>query len=173
MKARAYSHTGITVKSLKEFVTFYADVFGARLIGVSPAEPERVRAFFGVDHEEPQCTNGWLRLPGGGILEIFEFEPQEAAQPVVWNRVGLTHIGIDVVNTRKWHDELVKKGVEIVTEPETSPRGHSFFFAKDCDGNLIELIDLGYKYHLLKWLGAFAGWLFKRGSTKPYYEYKG
>jgi catechol 2,3-dioxygenase-like lactoylglutathione lyase family enzyme len=155
---------------MKEFVSFYADVFGCRLIGVTPADPERVRTFFGVDAEAPECDIGWLRTPGGGILELFEFKPHQPAVEVPWNRIGLTHFGFDVVNTRKWHDYLVRKGVEIVSEPEGSPRGHTFFFARDCDGNLIELMDLGYKYHLLKWLGGFAGWLFRRGMNKDYYE---
>ncbi len=169
MKARSFSHTGITVRDFDKFVSFYAEHFGARLVGVGDTPPERVRAFFGVDAEMPECKIGWLRLPGGGILEIFEFKPHEPAEPVVWNRVGLTHIGIDVRNTRKWHDYLVGKGVEIVSEPEASPRKHTFFFAKDCEGNLIELIDLQVKYLPLRWLGWLAGWLFRRGMYKHHY----
>ena len=73
-------------------------------------------------------------------------------------------------NLQKWYDRLVEKGVEVVTKPERSPRGHSFFFAKDCDGNLIELMDLGYMYYVLGWLGALGGWLFRRGMYKQYYR---
>ena len=39
----------------------------------------------------------------------------------------------------------------------------------DCDGNLIELMDLGYMYHVLRWLGPLGGWLFRRGMYKQYY----
>ncbi len=169
MRARSFSHTGVTVADFDKFVQFYADTFDARLVGVGGSPSERVRTFFGVDAEEPQCKIGWLRLPGGGMLEIFEFTPQEPAEEIVWNRVGFTHIGIDVKNTYKWHDDLVKKGVEIVSEPEQSKHGHTFFFAKDCDGNLIELIDLRARYLPLKWLGWFAGWLFRRGMYKKHY----
>ena len=38
----------------------------------------------------------------------------------------------------------MSKGVECVSKPERSPRGHTFFFARDVDGNLIRLIHLGY-----------------------------
>ena len=169
MKARSFSHVGITVSDFQKFVTWYADIFGARLVGVGDSPPDRVRTFFGVDHPEPQVTIGWLRLPGGGILEIFEFKPHQEPEHVPWNRVGLTHIGVDVINTRKWHKWLVENGVEIVSQPEASPRHHTFFFAKDCDGNLIELIDLQFKHYPLKWLGAFAGWLFRRGMYKKWY----
>jgi len=169
MKARSFSHTGVTVADFDRFVQFYADNFGARLVGVGKSPSERVRTFFGVDAEEPQCKIGWLRLPGGGMLEIFEFTPQEPAEEIVWSRVGFTHISIDVKDSFKWHDFLVKKGVEIVEEPQQSKHGHTFFFAKDCDGNLIEIIDLKIRYPLLKYLGWFAGWLFRRGRYKKHY----
>ena len=44
----------------------------------------------------------------------------------------------------------MSKGVECLSRPERSPRGHSFFFAKDFDGNLIEMMDLGYMHHVLE-----------------------
>ena len=72
-------------------------------------------------------------------------------------------------NLRKWHDHLVSKGVEIVTRPERSPRGQSFFFVRDFDGHLIELMDLGYMYHVLNWLGPLGGVSFRRGMYRQYY----
>ena len=49
MKARSFSHSGITVSDFNRAVRFYWDVFGCPLVGVSDAPPERVRGFFGVD----------------------------------------------------------------------------------------------------------------------------
>ncbi len=170
MKARSLSHTAITVANFDRFVQFYAEHFGCRLVGVSDSDPARVRTFFGVDAEEAKCKIGWLRTPGRGMLEIFEFTPQQAAHEVVWSRVGMTHISFDVKNSYKWHDYLVKQGVEIVSEVEKSKHGHTFFFARDCDGNLIELIDLKYRYLLLKYLGWLGGWLFRRGMYKKHYR---
>ena len=83
--------------------------------------------------------------------------------------MGLTHISFNVRNTQRWYDYLISKGVECVSKPERSPRGHTFFFAKDFDGNLIELMDLGYMYHVLKWLGPLGGWIFRRGMYGKYY----
>lgn len=170
MKARSFSHTGVTVADFDTFVQFYADNFGCRLVGVGDSDPARVRAFFGVDAEEPQCKIGWLRTPGGGMLEIFDFRPDLPAEEVEWSRVGLTHISFDVKDCYRWHERLKANGVEIVSGVEESDHGHSFFFVKDCDGNLIELIDLRYRYPLLKWLGWFAGWLFRRGMYKEHYR---
>jgi catechol 2,3-dioxygenase-like lactoylglutathione lyase family enzyme len=170
MRARSFSHVGITVSDFNRFVQFYWDVFGCPLVGVADTPPERVRSFFGVDAPAPSCKIGWIRVPGGSILEIFEFRPQLGSQPIPWNRVGLTHFSFNVRNTQRWYDYLVSKGVECVSKPERSPRGHTFFFARDCDGNLIEMIDLGYMYFVLQWLGPLGGWLFRRGMYKKYYE---
>lgn len=142
-------------------------------MGVSDTPSDRVRSFFGVESGQPTCKIGWIRVRGGAVLEIFEFRPSRSATEIKWNRVGLTHISFNVRNTQKWYDYLVAKGVECVSRPERSPRGHSFFFAKDIDGNLIELMDLGYMHHVLNWLGPLGGWLFRRGMYRRYYELPG
>ena len=170
MKARSFSHVGITVSNFNAAVKFYWDIFRCPLVGVADQPSDRVREFFGIDADAPTCKVGWIRVPGGGVLEIFEFDPQKLSVDVTWNRVGLTHISFNVRNTKKWYDYLVTKGVECVSKPERSPRGHMFFFAKDMDGNLIELMDLGYMHYVLNWLGPLGGFLFRRGMYKHYYE---
>jgi catechol 2,3-dioxygenase-like lactoylglutathione lyase family enzyme len=179
VRARSFSHVGITVSSFEKAVQFYWNVFGCPLVGVADTPSDRVRSFFKVDgtslgdtasgEASPRCKIGWIRVPGGATLEIFEFTPQLPLQTGPWNRVGLTHVCFDVRNTDRWYAYLQRKGVECVTRPERSPRGHTFFFCRDFDGNLIELIDLGHMYHVLKWLGPLGGWLFRRGMYKPYY----
>ncbi len=172
MRARDFSHVGITVSDFNKAVKFYWEVFGCPLVGVSDAPPERVRAFFGVgaDHPAPRCKIGWIRVPGNAVLEIFAFEPKLPPAEIPWNRVGLTHFSFNVRNTHKWHDYLVSKGVQIVSKPEQSPRGHWFFFVRDFDGNLIEMIDQRRMHYVIKWLGPLGGFLFRRGMYKKYYE---
>jgi catechol 2,3-dioxygenase-like lactoylglutathione lyase family enzyme len=178
MKARSFSHVGITVSNFNRAVKFYWEVFGCPLVGVADTPPDRVRTFFGVAPDPaagvgaaaPSCKIGWIRVPGGGVLEIFEFQPQQPAVTIPWNRVGLTHISFNVRHLQRWYDYLVRQGVECVSRPERSPRGHSFFFVRDFDGNLIELMDLGYMYYVLGWLGPLGGWLFRRGMYRRYYE---
>lgn len=172
MRARSFSHVGLTVSDFDRAVQFYWDVFGCPLVGVADSPPDRVRGFFGVEGDAPRCKIGWIRVPGGGVLEIFHFEPKQAAIPVAWNRVGLTHFSFNVRNLPKWHAYLQSKGVECLGPPERSPRGHSFFFARDVDGNLIEMMDLGHMYYVLGWLGPLGGWLFRRGRYRAYYGEK-
>jgi catechol 2,3-dioxygenase-like lactoylglutathione lyase family enzyme len=170
MKAQSFSHVGLTVRDFNRTVQFYWEVFGCPLVGVADTPPARVRSFFKVDGPAPACKIGWIRVPGGATLEIFEFQPQLPPEAFPWNRVGLTHISFNCRNTHKWHDYLVSKGVECVSRPEQSPRGQWFFFCKDPDGNLIEMIDLRHMYYVLGWLGPLGGWLFRRGMYKKYYE---
>jgi catechol 2,3-dioxygenase-like lactoylglutathione lyase family enzyme len=174
MRVRSFSHAGITVSDFNKAVKFYWEIFGCPLVGVADTPPERVRTFFGVDAKvdepPPRCKIGWIRAPGGGVLEIFEFQPNQPPVTIPWNRVGLTHISFNVRNLSRWYEYLTSKGVECVSKPERSPRGHSFFFVKDFDGNLIELMDLGYMYYVLGWLGPLGGWLFRRGMYKQYYS---
>ncbi len=170
MRVRSFSHVGITVSDFDRFVQFYADIFGCRLVGVADTPPARVRSFFGVQGDDPQCKIGWVRVPGGAILEIFEFRPRIDAVNIPWNRVGQTHFSFNVRGTDRWYDYLVSKGVECLGRPERSPRGHTFFFARDFDGNLIELIDLGHMHYVLTWGGALGGWLFRRGRYRAHYE---
>jgi catechol 2,3-dioxygenase-like lactoylglutathione lyase family enzyme len=169
VRARSFSHVGITVSNFNRAVRFYWDVFGCPLVGVSDTPPDRVRSFFGVDAAAPSCKIGWIRVPGGAVIEIFEFQPWMPPAMVTWNQVGLTHIGFNVRNTHRWYDYLISKGVECVSKPERSPRGHTFFFAKDMDGNLIELMDLGRMHYVLNWGGPLGGWLFRRGRYAKHY----
>ncbi len=170
MKVRSFSHVGITVSDFNRAVKFYWEVFGCPLVGVADTPPERIRSFFGVEGAAPSCKIGWVRVPGGGVLEIFAFEPKQPAVSIPWNRVGLTHFSFNVHNLSRWYDYLQQKGVECVSRPERSPRGHSFFFVRDFDGNLIELMDLGYMYYVLGWLGPLGGLLFRRGMYSQYYR---
>ena len=170
MRARSFSHAGITVSDFNACVQFYWEVFGCPLVGVADTPPDRVKSFFGVEGEAPSCKIGWIRVPGGAVLEIFHFEPTLPPGRMPWNRVGLTHISFNVRNLQKWYEHLQSKGVECVSRPERSPRGHAFFFCRDFDGNLIELMDLGYMYQVLGWLGPLGGWIFRRGMYKRYYR---
>ena len=81
MRARSFSHVGITVSDFNRAVRFYWDVFGCPLVGVSEHPPERIRTFFRIPDGQ-SLRIGWIRVPGGAVLEIFEFQPQQPAAAV-------------------------------------------------------------------------------------------
>jgi catechol 2,3-dioxygenase-like lactoylglutathione lyase family enzyme len=171
MKVHSFSHVAITVADLNRTVRFYADVFGAPVVGVNcDHDPARLRTFFGVESDAPELKIGWIRVPGGATIEVFEFRPGRPGQDVEWSRQGLTHLSFNVRGTDRWHRSLVEKGVEIVSPPEASPKGHTFFFVKDPDGNLIELIDNKHMRPILKWLGPLGGKVFRHTLYRRYYQ---
>lgn len=172
MRVRSFSHVGITVRDFNESVRFYWEVFGCPLVGVSTADPRRVRAFFGVDVPEASCKIGWIRIPGGGVIEIFEFTPQQPFTEATWNRPGVTHFSLCVSNIRRWYDYLRAKGVTMLEEPQRSPNGgQEFFFIKDCNGILIEIMDLRGMHYVLQYLGPLGGFLARNGWVRDYSGY--
>jgi catechol 2,3-dioxygenase-like lactoylglutathione lyase family enzyme len=170
MKALGISHVGITVSDFGKAVRFYWDVFGCPLIAVTEMPPDRVRAFFGIAGESPRCTVGWIQLPGGSVLELFAFEPKEPKAALRWNSPGFTHLSLHVRNLDRWYAHLTKHGVQCLTKPTKTPAGHSFFYARDSDGTLIELIDLGSRRLMLYWFGGLIGRLRRRGRFRDYYD---
>src|SRR5260221_11352189 len=142
MRARSFSHVGVTVSDFNRAVKFWWDVFRAPLVGVADTPPDRVRGFFGVDVPGATCKIGWLRIPGGAVIEIFHFEPPLPPQPVAWNRQGLTHICLNVRGIQRWHEYLVRKGLEIVSPPHQSLRGHCMCLPQPLDGNFLAFTDL-------------------------------
>ena len=82
MKARSFSHVGLTVSDFNKAVRFYWEIFGCPLVGVADTPPDRVRTFFGVHGPAPACKIGWIRVPGGGVLEVFQFTPQQPPGPL-------------------------------------------------------------------------------------------
>ena len=47
MKARSFSHVGLTVSDFNRAVKFYWEVFGCPLVGVADTPSPRVKSFFG------------------------------------------------------------------------------------------------------------------------------
>ena len=76
MKVHSFSHVAITVADFNRTIRFYSDLFGAPVVGVNcDHDPERLRTFFGVDGAAPELKIGWIRVPGGATIEVFEFQP--------------------------------------------------------------------------------------------------
>jgi hypothetical protein len=128
-----------------------------------------VKSFFGIEGGV-SLKVGWVRVPGGGILEIFEFNPQLPAQPIPWNRVGLTHFSFK----RAEHPEVARlpgeQGGGDRDDTGALPARPVVFLRAGLRRNLIELIDLGFMHYVLAWGGALGGWLFRRGMYRQYYE---
>ena len=80
-------------------------------------------------------------------------------------------LGFDWVLIDCEHGTITRENAELMiiaaeasgVTPIVRPRSNT---AQD----IIELMDLGYMYYVLKWLGPLGGWIFRRGMYRKYYE---
>ena len=96
-----------------------------------------------------KCTFHWykLALPGyeenPPTLEIFQYDKNENNLPALPNRKGFGHIAFKVDNVREILDRLLFHGgsqVGEIVETEIKNAGNiTFVYARDIDGNIIEL----------------------------------
>ena len=172
MKARSFSHVGITVSDFNRAVQFYWDVFGCPLVGVADTPPDRVRSFFGVDGRaaaHARSAGSACRAARCSRSSSSSRSCRRGAIP--WNRVGLTHFSFNVQRTRRSGTTIcVSKGVECVSKPETLAARPLVLL---CQGLRRQPDrDDGSRLHALRprsWLGPLGGWLFRRGMYKRYY----
>lgn len=144
-------------------------MFGFTLVteqSMTPQELEKLSKLYKVHNSSVKF--GFLILPKGGVLEIFEFSNKLDAPPVKWNVPGPTHFTLAVRNVPKWYKILNSKGVEFLTEPQRTG-STDWVFLKDPDGNLIELIDLKFNYTVLRFLGSLVGKILKGSKFKTHY----
>ncbi|MBP8178033.1 MAG: VOC family protein [Spirochaetes bacterium] len=170
MKIKSLSHVGITVSNFEKAVRWYWEMFKFPLVAEETMDVHQVEALYSLyGLKNTKLRLGFLRIPGGGVLEIFEFKPAIPADKVCWNKIGFTHITLDVGNVKKWYKKLKEKGVTFLCEPQKTG-SNEWVFMKDMDGNLIELIDLKFNYIALHYLGAIVAPLLRRLQFGKYYK---
>lgn len=171
MKIKSMSHVGLTVSNFEKAVTWYGEKFGFSLIDVKEMNAKQIEALpklYGL--KDTRVKFGFLRAPGGGVLEIFQFTPTAEIEDVRWNRPGPTHFTLDVKNVPKWYEKLKAQGVEFCSEPQYTG-GAYWVFMRDPDGNLIELIDLKIlRFIIQSPLGSLLAKVFRGGKYKSYYK---
>ena len=171
MKIKSLSHAGLTVKNFDKAVKWWWDIFKFPLISESSLSAETLAEMKKLYNLKDGISVrfGFLRIPKGGVLEIFEFSENEQPNHC-WNRPGPTHVTLDASDVKGWYAKLAARtDIEILCEP-TLKDGAWWFFFRDPDGNLIELIDLGFNYFAVRVLGGIAGFFMRKGKFKKYYR---
>ena len=81
-----------------------------------------------------------LELPGGLLLEIY---PADAARPETSNNklAGWRHLALRVDSIEAARDELSEKGVRFEEPIKPAGGGGRVLFFKDCEGNLVHLVE--------------------------------
>jgi len=141
-----FAHTNIITDDWRKLADFYIKVFDCR-----PLYPERDLQGIWLDKatniEKAHLKGVHLALPGFQnnlpTLEIFQYESNvDNLQPLT-NRKGFGHIAFKVSNVAAILKTLLENGGtqhgELV-ETNVANAGHlTFVYAKDPDGNIIEI----------------------------------
>lgn len=170
MRVKSLSHVGITVSNLESAIQWYWEVFRMPVVDVRefPSDyVEQMKNLYNLENSSLRLA--MLLCPKGGAVEIFEFSKMETVSHH-WNAPGLTHFTMDVSNVKGWHKKLsARDDVKILCSPQKTG-GNEWFFFRDPDGNLIELIDIKFNYFLLRYLTRFSGWIMRITAFKSYYN---
>lgn len=141
-----YVHTNIIAKDANNLIAFYKKVLQCKSIGETrDLHGEWVDRFTGLN--KAHITGEHLLLPGYGqdhpTLEIFSYDMLKEAVPSEINRPGLAHIAFEVDDVEAALKDIIKAGGghvgEVVTAEYPNNREAVFVYAKDPEGNIIEL----------------------------------
>ncbi len=169
MRLKSLSHVGLTVNDLDKAIQWYWEVFRISVVDVQEFPREyvaKMKTLYNL--EDSSLRLAMLACPKGGCIELFEFSAKEPLHHR-WNAPGTTHFTLDVSKVTEWHKKLsTRDDVEILCTPQKTGVNEWFFF-RDPDGNLIELIDIKANYFLLRRLTRLAKFIMRKGPFKRYY----
>jgi len=129
----SYHHLGIFTDNPQSLIQFYKEIFGFEEERTKPVSRDLMEQIFGIPSS---CTLTKLKL-GQIILEIIS--PQNLnLKRREYDISGYNHWALEVAAKEKFCQELRQKGVTVL---EVKSDGRKIFFAKDPEGNLIEIYE--------------------------------
>lgn len=141
---KGFHHAAISTPDLERALRFYRDVLGAEVVREFgwPRGAAAADAVTGLKGSAARAV--MLRL-GTSHLEIFEFSsptprPGDPDRPACDH--GISHICLEVTDSRREHARLRAAGVRFHSEPQPQDGGF-VCYGRDPDGNILELLELG------------------------------
>ena len=126
-------HVAISVKDLKRSIAFYQRFFG-------------LRPFARYCFKEKGMTIAVIKNPGLA-LELFEFKKRKPL-PLYCksldndlHTIGVKHFSLVTGNIRAAYDKFKKARVKFATDMRVFSDGKRYFFIKDPDGILVEIME--------------------------------
>jgi catechol 2,3-dioxygenase-like lactoylglutathione lyase family enzyme len=140
-------HMGRPVYNLDRALKFYRDLLGMRIVSKGTLDRYDSLKLLGLI----DCELTWVKLATEdltSILELYYFE-NEFVRETYFNIeneediISFDHISFTVENAIKLHELLTENNIEVMSAPSIdSECKHTLFFARDPDGNLIELVQV-------------------------------
>lgn len=136
-------HTGIVVHDMERCLHFWRDVMGLKVVADFREEGEFI--------DTVQRLNGVrlhmikLSAPDGSMIELLKDDAHPTLSPernTLCDR-GIRHIAFTVTDIAESWKIFCNAGLKVLSEPITAPDGKArLFFARDPEGNLIELVEM-------------------------------
>lgn len=135
-------HMGLTTHNAERSVKFYCDHFGGKIVREFQWEPGNVE--FNKRLGLPESAGRIVMIEfGSARLEIFEFavpETNGSDRPADVNTPGYTHICFETEDCFAEYNRLKGAGIEFHAPPLKMSAGGIFAYARDPDGNIIEIM---------------------------------
>jgi catechol 2,3-dioxygenase-like lactoylglutathione lyase family enzyme len=144
MLVRRANHFALSVSNIERSLAFYNGLLGLEVVGRNAAVAE-IPGFSTVVRL-PHLEAEWalLRLGQDNVfLELMCYrEPSGRSLPEGHGPAdrGWAHIALEVDDVDAAHDELVRRGVRVLSRPVNLGR-HTTFFAQGPDGEIVELLE--------------------------------
>ena len=146
---RGLHHTAITTGDLKRALGFYRDLIGLKVITRGSwdqgwEEGDRILAMEDTAAE-------WVMLSAGNSnLELFQFSSppgalQDPDRPDTDH--GISHICFEVEDIHVLYERLVAEGIRFHCPPQNLDALGVVTYARDPDGNIVELVEYPDRYH--------------------------
>lgn len=142
-----YVHTNIIAKDWKKVSEFYQKVFRCRTLqdGKRDIEGDWIDRMAGIPSVHIEGEH--LLLPGYSedhpTLEIFSYSPEAASDSRIINKPGFAHLAFEVDDVRETLNEVLAAGGgqvgDVVEAVYPGDIKATFVYAKDIEGNIIEL----------------------------------
>ncbi|HOG00035.1 MAG: Glyoxalase-like domain protein [Firmicutes bacterium ADurb.Bin248] len=141
-----YAHTNIIAKDPRKLIGFYKAVLHCRSIGetrdLRGAWVDRLTGLNGA-----HITGEHLLLPGYGgdcpTLEIFSYDALKESVSAEINRPGIAHLAFEVDDVEETLAQVIRAGGsrvgELVSAAYPNGREATFVYARDPEGNILEL----------------------------------
>jgi len=140
-----FNHVGLCVTDVERSRRFYEDVLGFDIWREFDA-PDAMTAQL-LDLPEPVGLKAVYLRQGEFILELLSFADAGAhpsAKPRVMNEIGLTHVSVSVDDIDATAAMAVECGGSVLEQTNVG----AAVMIRDPDGQLIELLPMGYRASL-------------------------
>jgi catechol 2,3-dioxygenase-like lactoylglutathione lyase family enzyme len=140
-----FNHVGHCVADLERSRRFYEEVLGFELWRELDAPDEMTTQL--LDLDQPAGLRAVYLRQGEFVLELLGFggvDTTPPARPRVMNEIGLTHISVSVEDIDATAAKAVEYGGSVLAQTHVGLA----VMIRDPDGQLLELLPMGYRASL-------------------------